>query len=48
LLCWGKTAALRTLGKNPLRYAGEKPAALGFFSQGHLALRGAFGNGSGK
>jgi len=27
---------------------GEKPAALGFFSQGYLALRGAFGNGLGK
>jgi len=37
---WGKPAKL---GKNPLRYAG-----LGFFSQGYLALGGAFGNCSGK
>ena len=43
----GKTR-YTTLGKNPLHYAGEKPAALGFFSQEYLALRGAFGNGSGK
>jgi len=37
------------LGKNLLRYAGEKPAALGFFSQGESCpCGGAFGNGSGK
>jgi len=28
--------------------AGEKPAALGFFSQGYLAVGGAFGNGFGS
>jgi len=32
---------------NPLQTV-EKPAALGFFDKGILALRGAFGNGSGK